>query len=237
MGIILHGTEGFELRLGAVGPRIALEEISRASQSGSLFFVVDSYDVTFADGTQESVNLEHIEALVGLEPDAERGFYESNDFATEPAEILTALWAVEADHAEALAAHFEERDPVSVEVYANVLFRFAEDDWGAMLAYLNRHLPDASPLTMDEVERFDLHTLLRFSPGQDEPQRADGTSVVKHFHDALPDDGLPFFGLAILAHAAAHELEEMDVEEEPLYQKVLWRKGAAEEEEAEAAEA
>lgn len=228
MGIILHGTDDFKFKLTSVGPRIALEELSRASLSGSLYFVVDSYEVTFEDGTEESVYLEGLEELLGLDEDPESGFYESNDFATDPAEILAALWAGEKEHADALGERFEARDPVSVEVHANVLFRFFEDDWEAMLAYLNEHLPGEAPLTMEEVAGFDLDTLLRFTPGKDEPQRADGTGVVMRFHEAFPDEGLPLLGLAVLVHAVTHELEEMDVEEEPLYQEVLWRRGAEE---------
>ena len=226
MGIILHGTEDFKFKLTSVGPRIALEELSRASLSGSLYFVVDSYEVAFEDGTEESVYLEGLEELLGLDEDPDCGFYESNDFDTDPAEILAALWEGEKEHARALGERFAARDPVSVKVHANVLFRFYEDDWEAMLAYLNEHMPDDAPLTIKEVAGFDLDTLLRFTPGKGEPQRADGTGVVMRFHEAFPDEGLPLLGLAILAHAAARELEEMDVEEEPLYQEVLWQRDA-----------
>jgi hypothetical protein len=226
MGIILEGTEDFKFKLTSVGPRIALEELSKESRSGSLFFVVDSYEVTFEDGTEESVYLESLEGLLGLDGDPDCGFYESEDYDTDPTDILAAVWAVEKEHADGLSEHFEERNPVSVEVYANVLFRLCKDDWKAMLAYLNKHLPDEAPLTIKEIAGFDLGTLLRFTPGEGEPQRVDGTGVVMHFHKEFPDEGLPFLGLCVLVHAVAHELELMDVEEEPLYHKVLWRQEA-----------
>ena len=226
MGIILHGTEDFEFKLTTVGPRVALEELSRASLSGSLYFVVDSYEVKLEDGTEESVYLESLEELLGLDEDPERGFYESSDFDTDPAEILAALWAGEREHAEALGAYFEERAPVSVEVYANVLFRFYEDDWDAMLAYLNEHMPDEAPLTMKEVAGFDLDTLLRFTPGKDEPQRADGTGVVLRFHVACPGVGLALLGLAGRGRAAARVVGVVGGGGVPLYQEVLWRREA-----------
>lgn len=84
---------------------------------------------------------------------------------------------------------------------------------------------------MEEIATFDLGTLLRFEPGKDEPSRADGTGVAMYFHETMPEDGHPFLGLAILVHAVTHELEEMDVEEDPLHDKVLWPEQAEDDEE------
>jgi hypothetical protein len=228
MGSILEGTDDFRFKLTSAGPRTRPEELSRASSSGALFFVVDSYEVAFDDGENESVNLESLEELLEIDEHPSCGFYESMDCATDPDDILTALWEGEKEHAAALAEHFEDRDPTSVEVYANVVFRLCNTDWAAMLAYMNTHLLGGAPLTLEEVAGFDLGTILRFIPGEDTPQRGDGTAIALHFHDTLPDDGLPFLGFAILVHAVTHELEFLDVEEEPLYQKVLWKKGETE---------
>ena len=222
MGITLEGTEDFKFKLTSVGPRIALSALSKESRSGSLYFVVDCYEVTFEDGTEERVYLENLQRMLGLDGDPDCGFYESDDYDTDPTDILAALWAVEKEHADGLSEHFEERNPVSVEVYANALVRFNEDDLKTMLAYLNKHMPKEAPLTMAEVASFDLGAIQRFTPGEGEPQRADGTGVAMHFHKEFPDQGLPLLGLCILVHAVAHELDSMDVEEEPLYRKVLW---------------
>ena len=225
MGSILHGTDDFQFKLSSGGPRTRPEELHGASLAGTLFFVVDTYEVALADGENESVSLEGLEDLLGLDEDPECGFYDSLFLGPDPDGILTALWEGEKEHAAALAEHFEDRDPTSVEVYANVVFRLADSDWAAMLAYVNKHLLAGAPLTLEEVAGFDLGTILRFIPGEDTPQRADGTAVALHFHDTLPDDGLPFLGFCILVHGVTHKLEFLDVEEEPLYQNVLWKKG------------
>jgi hypothetical protein len=236
MGSILYGTDDFQFKLTSAGPRTRPEELSGASGSGTLFFVVDSYEVALADGENESVNLESLEELLEIDENPECGFYDSMYYGPDPDDILVALWKGEKEHAEALAEHFEDRDPTSVEVYANVVFRLCNDDWAAMLAYLNTHLVAGAPLTLEEVAGFDVDTILRFIPGEDTPQRADGTGVALHFHDTLPDDGLPFLGFCILVHAVTHKLEFLDVEEEPLYQKVLWKKGGVDDEAGDDAE-
>jgi hypothetical protein len=232
MGSILHGTDDFQFKLSSGGPRTRPEELSRASASGTLFFVVDSYEVAFDDGDSESVHLESLEELLEIDEHPACGFYESMDCGADPDDILTELWEGEKEHAAALAEHFEDRDPASVEVYANVVFRLCNTDWASMLAYVNRHLPPGAPLTLEEVAGFDLGTILRFTPGEDTPLREDGTGVALHFHDTLPDDGLPFLGFAILVHGVAHDLEFLDVEEEPLYQNVLWKRGGLDDDEA-----
>lgn len=233
MGIILTGTEDFSYKLSAADPPTVFEDLSRASRSALLFFVVDSYEVSFKDGTEKTIYLESLERLLGLKEDIDRGFYATDDTDTPPEEIIASLWEGEAKHAALLAERFADRDPVSVKVAANALFRFHEDDWEAMLAYLNEHMPEEAPLTLEELEGFDLDTMLRFQPGKDEPKREDGTGVVMHFHETCPDDGLPVLGLCILVHAVKNELEDMDVEAPPLYSKVLWPEGAEAEEDEE----
>jgi hypothetical protein len=108
------------------------------------------------------------------------------------------------------------------------MYRFYQDDWQSMLDYVNEQLPDEAALTLEEVAGLDFHTLQRFTPGEDVPERANGTSVVQHLHETLPEDGLPFLGLCILVHAAAQDLEEMDVEEDPIHYKIMWPEEAEE---------
>lgn len=226
MGNVLLGTEDFSFKLSAVGPRARLETIAGEAGAGEFFAVVDKFEMTFKDGTEETIYLEGLERLLGLGDDPECGFYLAPDFDTEPSFLFNSLWAGEKEHCEMLAKHFESRGPTSIEVYSNVMYRFYQDDWEAMLAYINGQLPDEAALTMEEIATFDVGTLQRFTPGKDEPQRADGTGVAMYFHETIPEDGHPFFGLCILVHAVVNDLEEMDVEEDPLHYKVLWPKEA-----------
>ena len=115
---------------------------------------------------------------------------------------------------------------VSIEVHVYVEYRLTQDDWDDMLSFLNERLPEEAPLTVEEIEGFDVEAMISFDPEEDEPSREDGTGFVMYFKEQdEEDDGLPLLGLCILAHAVVNDIECMDVEEEPLYSRVLWRAG------------
>ncbi|MDI1449006.1 hypothetical protein [Polyangium sp. 6x1] len=227
MAVQLTGPEDFAFARRSVGPSRPPELLAKVSRAGTLFFVVDRYEITFQDGGSETVYLERLERLLGLDEDPDRGFYEADSIDADPDELLERLFATETKrHVGLLRSHFEARSPVEIEVHANVVYRLMQDDWEAMLAFLNERLPEEGALRVEEIQTFDVEAMIAFDPEEDEPAREDGTGFVMYFHEQdEEDDGLPLLGLCILAHAVVHDIEWMDVEEEPLYDRVLWRAG------------
>lgn len=227
MAVQLTGPEDFAFARRSVGPSRPPELLAKVSRAGTLLFVVDRYEITFQDGGSETVYLERLERLLGLDEDPDRGFYEAESVDTDPDELLETLFATETKrHVGLLRSHFEARSPVEIEVHANVVYRLMQDDWDAMLAFLNERLPEEGALGLDEIQNFDVEAMIAFDPEEDEPAREDGTGFVMYFREQDDeDDGLPLLGLCILAHAVVHDLDWMDVEEEPLYDRVLWKAG------------
>ncbi|HVK70119.1 MAG TPA: hypothetical protein VM694_36955 [Polyangium sp.] len=228
MAVQLTGPEDFAFARRSVGPSRPPERLALVSRAGTLLFVVDRYEITFADGGSETVYLERLERLLRLDEDPDRGFYEADSVDVDPDELLEKLFATETKrHVGLLRSHFEARSPVAIEVHANVVYRLMqEDDWDAMLAFLNERLPEGGALSIEEIQNFDVEAMIAFDPEEDEPAREDGTGFVMYFHEQdEEDDGLPLLGLCILAHAVVHDIDWMDVEEEPLYDRVLWRAG------------
>ncbi|MDI1475074.1 hypothetical protein [Polyangium sp. y55x31] len=227
MAVQLTGPVDFAFARRSVGPSRPPELLAKVSKAGTLLFVVDRYEITFQDGGSETVYLERLERLLGLDEDPDRGFYEADSVDTEPDELLETLFATETKrHVGLLRSHFEARSPVEIEVHANVVYRLMQDDWDAMLAFLNERLPEEGALGIDEMRNFDVEAMIAFDPEEDEPAREDGTGFVMYFREQDDeDDGLPLLGLCILAHAVVHDIDWMDVEEEPLYDRVLLRAG------------
>jgi hypothetical protein len=225
MSAILTGPEGFSFARRAAGPSRPIERLAKVSRAGQLMFVVDRYEITFADGSEEEVNLEHLEHVLGMDEDCELGFYEAPDLDTEPNALLETLREGETEkHADALRRHFEDRKPVQITVYANVVYRLhQQDDWDAMLKFLNERLAEDAQLSIEDMGDFDVDAMIRFDPEEDEPDDADGTAHIAALREQDDvDDGLPLLGLCILAHAVVHDLECLDVEEEPLHKCELW---------------
>jgi len=227
MAVILTGTEEFEFARRSVGPSRPPELLAKVSRAGILHFRVDRYEIKFADGSDQTLYLERLERLLGLDEDPDRGIYEADSVDMEPDDLLERLYRTEEkEHVPLLRAHYEARSPVEIEVHAAVEYRLHQDDWDDMLRFLNERLPEEAPLTLEELEGFDVGAMIAFDPEEGEPSREDGTGFVMYFHEQDDeDDGLPLLGLCILAHAVVHDLEVMDVEEEPLYDRVLWRAG------------
>ncbi|MDI3282174.1 hypothetical protein [Polyangium sp. 15x6] len=227
MAVQLTGPEDFAFARRSVGPSRPPELLAKVARAGTLLFVVDRYEITFQDGGSETVYLERLERLLGLDEDPDRGFYEADSVDTSPDELLETLFATETKrHVGLLRSHFEARTPVEIEVHANVVYRLMQDDWDAMLAFLNERLPEGGALSIDEIQGFDVEAMIAFDPEEDEPAREDGTGFVMYFREQDDeDDGLPLLGLCILAHAVVHDIDWMDVEEEPLYDRVLFRAG------------
>ena len=225
MAVNLTGPEDFEFARRGVGPSRPPELLAKVSRAGTLRFRVDRYEITFMDGSEETVYLERLERLLGLEEDEDRGIYEADSVDMEPDELLERLFLTEAKrHVGPLRSHFAARSPAKVEVHANVEYRLTQDDWDDMLSFLNERLPEEAALTIEEIQGFDAEAMIRFDPEKDEPAREDGTGFVMYLREQDDeDDGLPLLGLCILAHAVVHDIECMDVEEEPLYHRVLWR--------------
>ncbi|MRG95695.1 hypothetical protein [Polyangium spumosum] len=225
MAVQLTGSEEFAFARRSVGPSRPPERLAKVSRAGTLRFRVDRYEITFADGSELSVYNESLESMLGLDEDEDRGIYEADSVDTEPDALLERLYGSEQKlHVGLLCSHFESRSPVSIEVHVYVEYRLTQDDWDDMLSFLNERLPEEAPLTVEEIEGFDVEAMISFDPEEDEPSREDGTGFVMYFKEQdEEDDGLPLLGLCILAHAVVHDIECMDVEEEPLYSRVLWR--------------
>lgn len=224
MAVQLTGSEEFAFARRSVGPSRPPERLAKVSRAGTLLFVVDRYEITFTDGSDATVYREGLDRSLGLGEDDDRGVYEANNVDIEPDALLEELFETETKrHVGLLRSRFAARSPVSIEVHANVVYRLTQDDWDDMLSFLNERLPEEAPLTVEEIEGFDVEAMISFDPEEDEPSREDGTGFVMYFKEQdEEDDGLPLLGLCILAHAVVHDIECMDVEEEPLYSRVLW---------------
>lgn len=224
MSRLLQGDEGFRYAYRTVRRDLPVEDLARVSGAGTLWLCVDHYDVVFEDGESKMIFLEQLEGAIGLPEEVDRGLYEAPDSDTTAEQLFEHMLKTERKNTvPALRAHFEKRKPVDIRVWAEVRYRLAqEDDWETMLAYLNGKLPEGAGVTLDEIRGFSSECLGEFDPEKHEPNREDGTGFLMYFLEHEEDRCLPYLGFRILVHAVEHDLERMDVEDEPRWRASLW---------------
>jgi hypothetical protein len=225
MSRLLTGDEGFKYAYSTVRRDLPLEDLARVARAGELRFVVNHYSVRFEDGEDDAlVFLEDLGAELGFPPDDDRGFYEAEDHDVEAEALFRTLVARER---EVTVPKWQEQYPdpkvTELHVFANVQYRFYRDtDWTPMLAYLNARLPEGADLGLDEIKTFSSELLAEFDPEQHEPNREDGTGFLMCFLEQEDDRCLPYLGFRILAHAVTHDLEMLDIDDEPKWRKQLF---------------
>ena len=231
MSRLLQGDEGFKYAYRTVRRDLPVEDLARVSGAGTLWLCVDHYEVVFEDGESEMLFLEQLEGKLGLPEELDRGLYEAEEQGVTVKQLWDRLLATERKNTvPALRAHFADRKPADIRVRAEVRYRLCEDDQDAMLSYLNRKLPEGAGLTMEELRGFTSECLQEFDPDLHEPNREDGTGFLMYFLEHEEDACLPYLGFRVLVHAVEHELEELDVEDEPRWRTSLWTADGDEEE-------
>ncbi|MBK9261635.1 MAG: hypothetical protein IPM54_17750 [Polyangiaceae bacterium] len=221
MARILQGPEGFYYAWKSVRRDIPIENLARVSRAGELRFVVDYYDVWLSSKENEHVYLEQLESLLDLDPDDDRGFYESDSHDVTAKALFEKLVETEIEeHVPAMVEHFGEKLE-SITVFANVQYRLLQDEWDDMLAYLNRVLPEELRLTMEELRTFDNGCLEEFDPELHEAHRDDGTLFLQWFLDNDPE-GLAYIAFRIFVHAIQDDLEVCDIDDEARWRRTIY---------------
>ncbi len=224
MSRILTGDEGFKYAYITVRRQLPLEKLARVARAGDLRLVVNHYSVAFEDGEQALVYLEDLRSELGLPPDEDRGFYEAEDHDVTVQELFQKM--VEQERKVTVPTWQEQYpDPpvTQLDVFAHVQYRFYRDtDWTPMLAYLSSKLPEGTDLGLEELKGFSSELLAQFDPEQHEPNREDGTGFLMWFLEQEEDECLPYLGFRILVHAVTHDLEMLDIDDEPNWRKQLF---------------
>jgi hypothetical protein len=203
---------------------LPLEDLARVARAGELRFVVDHYSVHFEDGEQSLVFLEDLGGELGLPPDEDRGFYEAGDHDVTAEGLFEELVAQER---KVTVPKWQEQYPdpevTQLDVFANVQYRLYRDtDWAPMLAYLNSQLPEGADLGLEELKAFSSELLAEFDPDLHEPNREDGTGFLMWFLEQEQDRCLPYLAFRILVHAVTHDLEMLDIDDEPSWRRQLF---------------
>lgn len=224
MSRILTGDEGFKYAYITVRRQLPLEKLARVARAGDLRLVVNHYSVAFEDGEQALVYLEDLRSELGLPADEDRGIYEAEDHDVTVQELFQKM--VEQERKVTVPTWQEQYpDPpvTQLDVFAHVQYRFYRDtDWTPMLAYLNSKLPEGTDLGLEEIKGLSSELLAQFDPEQHEPNREDGTGFLMWFLEQEEDECLPYLGFRILVHAVTHDLEMLDIDDEPNWRKQLF---------------
>jgi hypothetical protein len=232
---MLQGTEGFAYKYISVSRDIPIEDIARVTQAGALRLVVDSYTIWTSEDENEEIYLEALEGEIDLDEDPDRGFYEAENHDVTLKELMEKL--VETELKETIPAmkeHYGE-DLRSVTVVANVQYRLDRNfDWEDMLKFLNSRLPAELQTTMEELRTLDSDCLAEYDPEKHEAHRDDGTLFLQTLLDDKNDeDGIGYLAFRMFVHAIQHDLEILDVDDEPHCRRVLFRADEEEDEEEE----
>lgn len=224
MSRLLQGDEGFYYAYITVRRDLPLEDLARLARSGTLSLAVDHYGVVFEEGEPEMIFLEQLERRLRLPEVFDRGFYEAGDDDVTVQQLHERMMKTEREvTVPALRSFFADRKPTRISVHAEVRYRlYKEWDWDTMLAYLNGKLPEGAQLTLEELQGFSSECLQDFDPEKHEPNRDDGTGFLMYFLENEEDRCLPYLGLRILVHAVEHDLEQLDVWDEPNWRGILW---------------
>lgn len=225
MSRLLQGTDGFEYAFISVRRDIPIEDVAKVTQAGTLRLVVDHYNLWTVQEENDEIYLEQLEGEVGLDHDEDRGFYEADNHDETLKELMEKLVETEVKQTvPAMVAHYRG-DLQSVTVVANVQYRLDKDcgDWDDMLAFLNSRLPAELQLTMKELATFDSDCLAEFDPELHEAHRDDGTLFLQTFLDDKNDEnGIGYLAFRMLVHAIQHDIEILDVDDEPHCRRVLF---------------